>query len=299
MTRTQTAFEVEMTRVIAAPRDRVYAAWTSADALARWFAPKPFQLVVRSMDFRPGGRFEMSMRGPDGKEFPFSGTYREIVPTERLVWTGEFEDGPAEQQTTEIRFESDGPRTRVHIRQTFHVMTPTIEMAVKGAWQGWSMTLNQLAEQSGDTDRIEQHVVIAAPVERVWRAVTDHREFGAWFRVAIDGPFKVGETSRGRITYPGYEHLEWKAVVKAMEAPRRFAFTWNPNAVDPKVDYSKEEPTLVEFRLEATPTGTLLTVVESGFNRVPAHRRGEAFRSNSGGWAQEMGNVREYVEGRK
>jgi len=299
MTRTQPAFEVEMTRVIDAPRDRVYAAWTQVDAMVRWFAPKPYQLVVKQMDFRPGGRFAMAMRGPDGNEFPFTGTYREIVPNERLAWTGEFEGGPAEQQTTEIQFEADGPRTRLHIRQTFHVMTPTIEMAVKGAWQGWSMTLNQLAEQCGDTDRIEQHVVIAAPVERVWRALADHREFGRWFKVAIDAPFRVGEASRGHITHPGYEHVKWDAVVKAMDAPRRFAFTWHPYAIDASVDYSNEEPTLVEFTLEPAPAGTLLRVVESGFDRIPAHRRADAFRSNSGGWAGQMGNVRTYVEAQR
>jgi uncharacterized protein YndB with AHSA1/START domain len=145
------------------------------------------------------------------------------------------------------------------------------------------------------TDRIEKRIELKAPVARVWRALTDHREFGEWFRVRIDGPFVPGEASRGNITYPGYEHLQWEAVVKAMEPERLFSFTWHPYAVDPKVDYSKEPQTLVEFRLEKTPEGTRLTVTESGFDKIPAGRRPEAFRMNEGGWAQQMKNIESYV----
>jgi uncharacterized protein YndB with AHSA1/START domain len=100
------------------------------------------------------------------------------------------------------------------------------------------------------TDRIEKQIELKAPVARVWRALTDFREFGSWFRVKLQGPFEVGKTVRGHITYPGYEHLAWEAVVVRMEPERLFAFTWHPYAVDPQVDYSKETPTLVEFRIE-------------------------------------------------
>lgn len=145
------------------------------------------------------------------------------------------------------------------------------------------------------TDRIEKQIELKAPVARVWRALTDHREFGEWFRVRIDGPFVPGEASRGNITYPGYEHLQWEAVVKAMEPERLFSFTWHPYAVDPKVNYSKEPQTLVEFRLEKTPEGTRLTVTESGFDKIPAGRRPEAFRMNESGWAEQMKNIESYV----
>lgn len=138
------AFEIEFERVVDATRQRVYAAWTEPEQLKQWFAPKPFQLIITKMDFRIGGRFEMAMRGPDGSDFPFTGTYREIVPPERLVWTGEFPDGPADQMTTLVTFEDQGKKTRVYARQTFHMMTPTIKHALKGAKQGWTMTLNQL-----------------------------------------------------------------------------------------------------------------------------------------------------------
>jgi uncharacterized protein YndB with AHSA1/START domain len=146
------------------------------------------------------------------------------------------------------------------------------------------------------TDRIEKSIAIAAPVERVWRALTDHEEFGAWFRVKLDGPFALGEVSRGRITYAGYEHLKWEARVVAMEAPRLFAFTWHPYAVDPDRDYSAEPQTRVEFRLEPAGGGTNLTVVESGFDALPAERRDEALRMNTGGWETQMKNVKAHAE---
>jgi uncharacterized protein YndB with AHSA1/START domain len=134
------------------------------------------------------------------------------------------------------------------------------------------------------SDRIEKTVDIKAPVSHVWKALTDHTEFGTWFRVKIDGPFVPGEVSTGHITYPGYEHLRWEAVIQRIEPERLFSFTWHPYAVDPTVDYSGEPSTLVEFTLE------------SGFDRIPAHRRAEAFRMNEGGWAEQTGNIARHVE---
>ena len=145
------------------------------------------------------------------------------------------------------------------------------------------------------TDRIEQRIELRAPVSRVWQALTDYREFGEWFRVKLDGPFVPGQVSRGHITYPGYEHLVWEAFVESMEPERLFAFTWHPYAVDPGTDYSKETPTLVEFRLEETESGTLLVVTESGFDRIPSERRAEAQQRNEGGWAEQMKNIERHV----
>ena len=142
---------------------------------------------------------------------------------------------------------------------------------------------------------IEKRIEIAAPVARVWRAITDHREFGEWFRVKLDGPFQVGQPSRGTITYPGYEHVKWEAVVKEIQPEQLFSFTWHPYAVEPGVDYSQEPPTLVEFRLQPTKTGTLLVITESGFDKIPAHRRMEALRMNSGGWEEQTRNISRHV----
>ncbi len=142
---------------------------------------------------------------------------------------------------------------------------------------------------------IEKRIELKATVSRVWRALTDYREFGEWFRVRIDGPFVPGGVSHGNITYPGYEQYKWEAVVKAMEPERLFSFTWHPYALDQNRDYSQETPTLVEFKLEPTANGTLLTVTESGFEKIPADRRAEAFRMNDGGWAQQVVNIERYV----
>ena len=145
------------------------------------------------------------------------------------------------------------------------------------------------------SDRIEKRIELNAPVSRVWRAITDYREFGEWFRVKLEGPFVPGGVSRGHVTHPGYEHVEWEAIVQRMEPERLFSFTWHPYAVEEGVDYSKEPPTLVEFRLEEIPTGTLLLLTESGFDKIPAHRRAEAFRMNDGGWGQQMKNIERHV----
>ncbi|MDB5293416.1 MAG: Activator of Hsp90 ATPase 1 family protein [Phycisphaerales bacterium] len=145
------------------------------------------------------------------------------------------------------------------------------------------------------TDRIEKRIELKAPPARVWRALADFREFGAWFGVNLETPFVPGKSTRGNITYAGYEHLVMEVVVQKMEPERLFSFHWHPYAVDPKVDYSKEPPTLVEFRLEKTAAGTLLVVTESGFDAIPAARRDEAFRMNSGGWTQQMKNIEAHV----
>ena len=147
------------------------------------------------------------------------------------------------------------------------------------------------------TDRIQKQVQLKAPRSRVWRALTDAQEFGSWFRVKLETGFAVGQVARGHITYPGYEHLKFEATVERMEAERLFSLRWHPAAVDPKVDYSSEPTTLVEFKLEDAPGGTLLTVIESGFDALPPERRDEALRMNDGGWAIQMLNIQAHVEG--
>jgi uncharacterized protein YndB with AHSA1/START domain len=147
------------------------------------------------------------------------------------------------------------------------------------------------------SERIEKRIELAAPVSRVWRALTDHEEFGAWFQVRLEGPFEPGKETVGRITHPGYEHVTWRAVVQQMVPERLFSLTWHPYAIDPETDYSGEPQTLVEFRLEPHGNGTVLTLTESGFEGIPAHRRAEALRMNDAGWTQQMENIRRYVEG--
>lgn len=150
---------------------------------------------------------------------------------------------------------------------------------------------------TASTDRIEKRIELHAPVARVWRALTDHEEFGAWFKVRLEGPFVPGRSTRGTITHPGYEHMVMEVLVERMEPERLFSFRWHPYAVDASVDYSHEPPTLVEFTLTPTARGTLLELVESGFDAIPAARRAEAFRMNAGGWEEQMKNVAAHVAG--
>lgn len=148
---------------------------------------------------------------------------------------------------------------------------------------------------TSQTDRIVKQIELKAPPARVWRALTDHREFGQWFRVNLESPFVPEKTTRGRITHPGYEHVIMEVLVEKMVPEQFFSYRWHPYAVDPDVDYSKETPTLVEFKLQKTPAGTLLVVTESGFDAIPAERRDEAFRMNSGGWEQQIRNIEAHV----
>ncbi|RAI03290.1 vanillate O-demethylase oxidoreductase VanB [Acuticoccus sediminis] len=146
------------------------------------------------------------------------------------------------------------------------------------------------------TDAIEKTILLDAPVERVWRAVTDAREFGTWFRVALEGPFVPGRSVAGQITYPGYEHHRLVATVETMEEPRYFAFRWEPEP-DTAGGGGGDPATLVEFTLAPEGTGTRLTLRESGFNALPAHKRDEALRRNDGGWDIQMQNIADHLSG--
>ena len=146
------------------------------------------------------------------------------------------------------------------------------------------------------TDRIERQILLTAPRSRVWRALADAGEFGDWFGVALKGKtFVVGQHVQGNITYPGYEHLVFEVLIVQLEPERQLSLRWHPYAIDPSVDYSPEPTTLVEFELKAVETGTLLSVVESGFDNVPLARRAEAFRMNSSGWDAQMQNIAKHL----
>ena len=145
------------------------------------------------------------------------------------------------------------------------------------------------------TDRIEKRAVLRAPRSRVWRALTDAKEFGTWFGVRLQSDFAEGATIRGQITHPNYEHVTMEVVVERMEPEQYFSYRWHPYAVDPNTDYSDEPRTLVEFRLEESGDGTVLTIIESGFDRIPLARRAEAWRMNEGGWTAQVRNLDRHV----
>ena len=145
------------------------------------------------------------------------------------------------------------------------------------------------------TDRIEKKVVLRAPRAHVWRALTDWKEFGQWFGVIMAGPFTPGARLKGKITHKGYEDAPFEITIERMEPERLFSYRWHPYAHDLKVDYSAEPTTLVVFELQESGEGTLLTVVESGFDRIPLARRAEAYRMNDQGWAEQMKSIERHV----
>lgn len=148
---------------------------------------------------------------------------------------------------------------------------------------------------STSTDRIEKKVFLRAPRSRVWRALADAGEFGRWFGVKMESGFAPGALAAGQVTYPGYEHLRFEATVERMEPERLLSWRWHPAPVDPGVDYASEPTTLVVFQLEEVEGGTMLTVVESGFDALPAGRRARAYRENDAGWTEQMKNVERHV----
>ena len=156
------------------------------------------------------------------------------------------------------------------------------------------------------TDKIEKKILLKAPLARVWSAISDAKNFGTWFGVDFDGPFVAGKKMSGKIVptkvdpevaahQKPYEGRTFDLTVDRIEPERLFSFRWHPFAIDPKVDYSKEPTTLVEFTLEDANDGTLLTIVESGFDRVPLARRAQAFTANEQGWTMQTTLIEKYL----
>ena len=156
------------------------------------------------------------------------------------------------------------------------------------------------------TDRIEKTIVLRAPRDRVWHAITDSKQFGTWFGVEFEGPFATGAKMTGRITptkmdpevakkQEPYTGAKFDVTIDRIEPMKLFSFRWHPFALDTKVDYSAEPTTLVVFELAEVDGGTRLTITESGFDRIPLDRRAKAFEANSDGWAKQAELVAKYL----
>ena len=159
---------------------------------------------------------------------------------------------------------------------------------------------------STETDRIEKRILLRAPRSRVWRALTDSQEFGSWFGVRFDGPFKAGSAMRGTCVpttvdaevakqQKAYEGVTFEITVEEITPERLFSFRWHPYALETDVDYSTEESTRVAFELAEGKGGILLTVTESGFDRIPLARRAKAFAANEGGWKKQVEMIAKYL----
>jgi uncharacterized protein YndB with AHSA1/START domain len=159
-----------------------------------------------------------------------------------------------------------------------------------------------------NTDRIEKKILLHATLERVWRAISDSNQFGAWFGVAFDGPFAEGVHLTGRIApttvdaeiarlQEPHAGKAFELSVDRIEPMRRISFRWHPFAVEPDIDYSKEATTLIVFELQEATGGTLLTITESGFDQIPLARRAKAFTANDGGWTMQTKLIEKYLAG--
>lgn len=146
------------------------------------------------------------------------------------------------------------------------------------------------------SNEIKRKVLLNSPREQIWNALTDAEQFGAWFGIALAGQrFTAGQRLEAPITYPGYEHVVWKATIERLEPQRLFSFSWHPYAVDEAVDYEAENTTLVEFTLSDHHGAIVLQVVESGFDALPEGRRRKALKMNARGWDEQMGNIEAYL----
>jgi uncharacterized protein YndB with AHSA1/START domain len=148
-----------------------------------------------------------------------------------------------------------------------------------------------------NSNRVERSISLKAPQSRVWRAITTTDEFNTWFGVALEGNFTPGAKLSGHITNPGYEHILMEIMVEHVQPEQLMSYRWHPYAIDPAVDYASEPTTLVEFHLAPQEGGTLLTIIESGFDQIPAERRDEAFRMNDAGWAEQLESIARHVGG--
>jgi uncharacterized protein YndB with AHSA1/START domain len=157
-----------------------------------------------------------------------------------------------------------------------------------------------------NSDRIEKTIILKAPRERVWRAISDSTRFGMWFGVEIDGPFVAGQEAIGRVVPTKVDPevarlqepvrgLAWRVSVERIEPMSFFSFRWHPYAIDPAHDYSREPMTLVTFELSDAEGGTRLTITESGFERIPLERRPKAMEANDGGWTHQSRLVAKYL----
>jgi uncharacterized protein YndB with AHSA1/START domain len=151
---------------------------------------------------------------------------------------------------------------------------------------------------NNNENTIERSIEIKASIEKVWQALTNAKQFGQWFNVSLESDFEVGKTTYGKNTLKGFE-MKMSFHVKEIKPKSYFSYAWIPFPIDQSFDYTKEEPTLVEFFLEATTTGTQLTVKESGFTKITASRRAEAFKMHSGGWEAQLKNIEVFVAKQK
>ena len=147
-----------------------------------------------------------------------------------------------------------------------------------------------------ELSRIDRTIEIAAPPERVWRALTDVAELSEWFQVTIEGHIAPGSELWMTSVLPQHAGQRWPVRILELTPPRRVVWQWHPGEVDPARDYSREPQTTVTFTLEPSEQGTRLSLAETGFDALALERRAKAFADNSQGWTEVLDWLQRYVE---
>jgi uncharacterized protein YndB with AHSA1/START domain len=187
-----------ISRTFAAPRERVFACWSSAERMKRWFSPEGLDVPEAEIDFRPGGVFTLCMRMPDGTQHWMRGAFGEVVPVERLSFDCEVSTGRKRGflVRTLVLFAVDGAGTRMTVEQSYEIYDPAFRNAVEGSAEGWRTTLDKLAREIAHAPEPTPAVRGAFTVERtfkatpaqVFKAFTDERAKSRWFAGGGDDP---------------------------------------------------------------------------------------------------------------
>lgn len=292
---------IEKYAVLRAPLDRVWRAVSDSAEFGAWFKARFHE------PFAPGRTLTAEFTEPGYVGRTFAVKVEAVEPPKRLAFRWrphEFDsagDDFADSTLVEFLLEAHPEGTELRIVESGFDALPADqrEAQYRGNDEGWAEQLERITNYVSGTDRIEKSVSIEAPIERVWRAISEADQFASWFGLNAAGArFEAGKPAEMKLAAPPeYAGMPFTIDVVSVEAGRYFAFRWHPYAVDPGVDYSGEATTLVEFLLEATGDSTLLTLTESGFNAVPEHRRATAFEMNDHGWGIQVQRVKEYVGG--
>lgn len=292
---------IEKQSVLKAPLDRVWRAISDSAEFGAWFRARFHEPFAAGRTLTA----EFTEPGYIGRRFALR--VEAIEPPHRLAfrWRPHEFDSPgddfSDSTLVEFLLEPHPEGTQLRIIESGFDRLPADqrEAQFRGNDEGWSEQIERITNYVSGTDRIEKSVSINAPIERVWRAISEADQFAAWFGLDVAGArFEAGSPAEMRLTSPPeYAGMPFTIEVVSVEAGRYFAFRWHPYAVDQSVDYSIEPATLVEFLLEEQGDGTLLTLTESGFNAIPEHRRAQAFEMNDHGWGIQVQRVKEYVGG--
>lgn len=300
MTLSQTD-RIEKQAVLRAPLDRVWRAISDSGEFGAWFKARFRE------PFTPGRTLTAEFTEPGYVGRTFAVKIEAVEPPKRLAFRWrphEFDssgDDFADSTLVEFVLEPHPEGTWLRIVESGFDALPEDqrEAHLRGNDEGWSEQLERITSYVSGTDRIEKSVSINAPLERVWRAISEAEEFAAWFGLDAAGArFEAGSRAEMKLSSPPeYAGMPFTIDVVSVEAGRYFAFRWHPSAVDQGVDYSGEATTLVEFLLERQGAGTVLTLTESGFNAIPEYRRATAFEMNDHGWGIQVQRVKEYAGG--